>query len=100
MGAEDIRRAFDNAENVPSIISKAMFQPKTSKPANEGQESDLAARARSYQKLIQSKFVEGGWTEGQRDDFEERAAIMQFDGGATRALAEFLAAGSVASDKC
>lgn len=31
------------------------------------------------------------WEVAQRDDFEERAAIMEFDGGLTRAEAERLA---------
>lgn len=36
-----------------------------------------------------------GWTEEQRDHFEERAAIMEYDGQIDRRLAEYLARGLV-----
>ncbi|SLN73613.1 hypothetical protein ROA7450_04153 [Roseovarius albus] len=80
-GAERVRLAFLNAEPLFAPAPTDERPPSVPRPIKESQKS----RESQVATLV------AGLSQDQRDAFEERAAIMEFDGGYSRALAEYLA---------
>lgn len=52
----------------------------------EGMTSDREELAKTNP--VRATLLYGAWTEDQREHYEERAAIMEYDGGLPRAEAE------------
>ena len=91
-----IKRAFRITERPhhPSNMKYANIcrntcEEKDGSGANIVPQNDL----RNAKKFRTSCFVTPDWNDGQRYEFEERAAIIEFDGQLPRDIAEFVAAG-------
>ena len=95
MGAEEICLILQNAEPVYDDLQSPPDQRGPSKPGSAI--SDEAAQPNAHVELQpkRSKFIEESWTEDQIAEFEERAAIIEYDGQLPREMVEFLAAGKV-----
>ena len=82
-GAERIRVCFENAEDVFPIVYP------------ENRHGALQRSSRGYlpqmPQLPQPKASARRVLTDQEEEFEERAAIIEYDGGLPRPLAEFLA---------
>lgn len=95
-GLQRVRDSANNLENVgplPATVNATALpsvdryvQPRTnlSKMSNMLQLSTLSC-------LSASAFINPAWDREERDLFEERAAIIEFDGGLGRSQAEYLA---------
>ena len=81
-GIARVRACFENAEVIPPLAVPERFQVPS-------QGSSLGSLPQVPQPTDSAPRV----TTGQEDVFEERAAIIQYDGGLPRLLAEFLARG-------
>ena len=100
MGVDAILEAFRNAEWV------CLSDNATADNRDDGGADTLEiGRVRRTDQQTDSAhgcnpvscYVDPNWTEEKRHEFEERAAIIEYDGQLTRNLAEFIAAGSVDS---
>ena len=84
-GAERIRACFENAEDVFLIVYP------------EIRHGVLLRSSRGYLRqlpqLPQPKAPAPRVLKDQEDEFEERAAIIEYEGGLPRLMAEFLAGG-------
>ena len=98
MSVDPIAEALRNSE--PIHLSSEL--PSSNGELNRSCKTNTTGAPRSSQIDAQSQFddrfscyVDPNWTEEMRCEFEERAAIIEYDGRFTRSLAEFIAAGIV-----
>ncbi len=95
-GLERVRETLRNAEDIspdPASLGKVRHSPGYKPAAGSADLSKLSdlSRLSELSNLSVSPFLNPTWTALQRDLFEERAAILEFDGGMQRRTAEYLA---------
>ena len=95
MGVDAILRASRNAERVRYPVEAVDDRRRSHRAEGHKFETENSCDQQQHPSndcKQASCYVDPDWTEEQRQEFEERAAIIEFDGQLPCNLAEFIAA--------
>ncbi|NNE80001.1 MAG: hypothetical protein HKN18_06970 [Silicimonas sp.] len=95
-GIQRIRECFANAEDLTHFARRIENSKGYRNRTGHSRNQDLSqmsgvSQLSGLSQLSASRFVCPYWSELDRDSFEERAAILEYDGGFSRVTAEQMA---------